>query len=688
MRVLGAILLGCALLLPATSSAAAMEKQQELLERAEDILYDLQEITEEEDALDGRVADNAETPTVEEEKENDEGLIMKKGCEDHQEGHEWGTSEHDNCYCQLEGPDLFRFCYHVDCLPGSEIVRDSKGLWDCPGGFSTADSSEKRANMSMLEDSLLQILEGEDYLDLGVADDEETPAVAEENALDLRGEADEGLIKKTGCEGHQLGEQWGSSDHNCICGGADRFCYPVVCLPGSQIKPDSKGLLRCEVDSSKRDITGSALGVTERENLKRAALGVFTEVVGLVGFALDREESAQTTQQLNEIQGQIRELDRKIDDLTRSVSDLQLGQQYLQQVILYARDEQRLTNALDTLARMRISNGQYAGSDIQGWADSVLSHYSDGINNVLLNLLNMVEPQSSVFGGKSLFQIYHQQLDKGGKGDLEQYSIKMRQKAGQVYGLIGGGYCAWIAALRIKGRQDKIPAMVREWKRKLSSVKERLQTYTVYGTCEDGYQLKYRKCYKAFDIRKTWTHASAYCKRQGVGGNLAMPKDRNINDFLIQLKNAKSSKWAFWFGLNDRQREGKWKWNDGTSLGSYNYWSPIEPNNGGKSFWGQYKNPEDCAEYFRKKWKKSNWNDAPCHLLRYFICERFPNSLLNVKKWRKDYRCGGRYTTAGGIRAECNPDGHAPCCSPHNWCGSTAAHCDCAGCVDYRNKGK
>ncbi|KAI8514671.1 hypothetical protein Bbelb_072620 [Branchiostoma belcheri] len=262
---------------------------------------------------------------------------------------------------------------------------------------------------------------------------------------------------------------------------------------------------------------------------------------------------------------------------------------------------------------MRISNGQYAGSDIQGWADSVLSHGSDGIRNVLLNLLNMVKPQSSVFGGKSLFQIYHQQLDKGGKGDLEQYSIKMRQKVGQVYGLIGGGYCAWIAALRIKGRQGEIPAKVREGKRELSSVKESLQKYIVYGTCNGGYQLKYRKCYKAFSIRKTWTDASAYCKRQG------------------------------------------------------------------------YNNPEDCAEYFRKNWRNSNWNDAKCHSIRYFICERSPNSLLNVKKWRDDYRCGGSYTTAGGIRAECNPGGHAPCCSPHNWCGSTAAHCNCAGCVDYRN---
>ncbi|XP_019631163.1 PREDICTED: C-type lectin domain family 4 member M-like [Branchiostoma belcheri] len=375
-------------------------------------------------------------------------------------------------------------------------------------------------------------------------------------------------------------------------------------------------------DSLLKILEGSALGVTKGENLKRD-FGVFTGVVGLVGFALDRFESAQTTQQLNEIQGQIRELDGKIETLTRSVSDLQLGQQYLQQVVLYGRDELRLKNVLDTLSRMQISNGQYVGSDIQGWADSVLSHNSDGIRNVLQNLLNMVKPRSSVFGGKSLFKIYHQQLYKG---DLEQYGIKMRKKTGQVYGLIGGGYCAWIAALRIKGREGEIPAKVREGKRELSSVKLSLQEYMVYGTCKDGDQLKYRKCYRAFSIHKTWTDASAYCKNRGAGGNLAMPKDRDTNRFLIQLKNDKSSHWGFWFGLNDRQRERKWKWNDGTSLESYNYWSSNEPNNGGKNWWGTYKNPEDCAEYFRKNHRNSGWNDAKCNNLRYFICERSPNN--------------------------------------------------------------
>ncbi|KAI8483433.1 hypothetical protein Bbelb_388960 [Branchiostoma belcheri] len=56
-----------------------------------------------------------------------------------------------------------------------------------------------------------------------------------------------------------------------------------------------------------------------------------------------------------------------------------------------------------------------------------------------------------------------------------------------------------------------------------------------------------------------------------------------------------------------------------------------------------------------------------------------------AQKWRDDYRCGDGYTTGDGKTAECDPDSTWPCCSPVNWCGNTAAHCNCAGCVDYRN---
>ncbi|KAI8485730.1 mannose binding [Branchiostoma belcheri] len=574
MRVLGAILLG---------SAAAVDRQQVVVS-VEDILSDLHKLAEEKE--------NAAVSEM-----DDEGLIKKKGCEGHQEGDEWGTSDHDNCNCQ--GP--YRVCYHVDCLPGCEIARDSNGLWDCPGGFSTADDTvaddnKNGVNTSMLEESLLQILQEEDALEPEIADNAETRAVADENALDLRRVADDGLVRNKGCKGHQEnnGAHLITTTAYVEDQAASAILLSVFLVLRLNLTPTASGLVKLIQLKEKlqRELITVATAV--------AAFGVFTDVVGLVGFALDRYEAAQTTAQLNEIQDQIRELDGKIDGLTQLVSDLKLGQEYLQQVILYGRDELRLRNVLDTLASIRASNGQYVGSELQGWADSVLSHDSDGIRNI-------------------------------------------RLKVAQVYGLIGGGYSAWITALRIKGREGDIQAVVQEGKTKLNDVKQSLQQYVDYGTCSDNYQRKNRKYYKAFSISKNWVDASAYCRSQGAGGNLAMPKDSSTNGFLIQLKNAKSSSWGFWFGLNDRGSEGRWKWPDGTSLGSFNYWSPVEPNNGGKNWLGQYNNPEDCVEYFRTHWRNSNWNDAKCGDKRYFICERTPN-VVNMPKMGKSGCChAGRW---------------------------------------------
>ncbi|KAJ8038418.1 Tissue factor pathway inhibitor [Holothuria leucospilota] len=53
------------------------------------------------------------------------------------------------------------------------------------------------------------------------------------------------------------------------------------------------------------------------------------------------------------------------------------------------------------------------------------------------------------------------------------------------------------------------------------------------------------------------------------------------------------------------------------------------------------------------------------------------------KAWREDFRCGKGYTAPNGQVAQCDPDGPFPCCSSSNWCGNTAAHCTCRGCIDY-----
>ncbi|XP_035663415.1 uncharacterized protein LOC118407103 [Branchiostoma floridae] len=608
MKVLCVIYLGCMLLLSVSSSADSDEVQADVVEnRSEDVslLQLLADSKKTQQGASKRVVDLIrDLQTLTEEKdlvpeEPDDGITETKGCEDHEDGDQWGTPapEHENCYCQ--GQD--RFCYHVDCLSGTKAVRNSDGLWSCPGGFSTGNAVDE-----------------ENALDLrGAQEAADDLLSAEEEKSLIRGMDDNGLTKKKGCQNHQVGDQWGTPEHdNCICEGSDRACYHVDCLSGSKIVGDSVGPWKCEVDVSTRGITGSALPVKESEKriAALAAFGVFSGVVGIVNFIWSRVGAAKTTAKLNEIQDQIRALDRKVDELTQSVSDLQLGQQYLQQVILYGRDELRLRNMLDTLARMQVSDGTYTGTqDIAGWADSVLSHGSDGVQQALYNLLDMVNPQSALFGGKSLNK--HDDPD-----------VSMPQKVTQVYALIGGGYAVWMAALRIKGRTSEIETKAQEGQQKLKSLEPTLEKYLRYGNCPSGYQLKTRACYKAFSSLKTWTDADAYCRNQGRGGMLAMAKDSDINSFLISLKDAASSSWGFWFGLNDRVNEGSWKWPDGTSLGSYKYWSPIEPNSGGKDWLGRYISNEDCVEFFRTGWG-SKWNDADCGKTKYFLCQQTPEGV-------------------------------------------------------------
>ncbi|XP_078619227.1 uncharacterized protein LOC144886466 [Branchiostoma floridae x Branchiostoma japonicum] len=59
--------------------------------------------------------------------------------------------------------------------------------------------------------------------------------------------------------------------------------------------------------------------------------------------------------------------------------------------------------------------------------------------------------------------------------------------------------------------------------------------------------------------------------------------------------------------------------------------------------------------------------------------------LSGSAKWRSDLRCGLSFPAEGADPGQCNPEGPQPCCSSEDWCGSTAAHCTCDGCVDYRD---
>ncbi|CAH1253916.1 MRC1 [Branchiostoma lanceolatum] len=127
--------------------------------------------------------------------------------------------------------------------------------------------------------------------------------------------------------------------------------------------------------------------------------------------------------------------------------------------------------------------------------------------------------------------------------------------------------------------------------------------------CPSGYQQHGRNCFKAFNEKKSYDEAAAACR--AGGGSLAMPRDQATHQFLITLKNQVDRAAGFWLGFNDRSQEGGWRYSDGTRLGSFQPWSPGEPN--------QYGGNEDCGMIFQDP--KNKWNDQGCSSKQKFICQ-------------------------------------------------------------------
>ncbi|XP_078685512.1 uncharacterized protein LOC144918527 [Branchiostoma floridae x Branchiostoma belcheri] len=126
--------------------------------------------------------------------------------------------------------------------------------------------------------------------------------------------------------------------------------------------------------------------------------------------------------------------------------------------------------------------------------------------------------------------------------------------------------------------------------------------------CPSGYTAYGGACFKAYDQDRTYSQAREVCAADGA--LLAMPKDRDVDNFVRELKNAVNKISHFWFGLNDGNNEGEWVWEDGTPHDistDWNLWQPREPNG---------NEGENCANYYG-----SSWNDAPCSSAYKFICQ-------------------------------------------------------------------
>eukprot|EP00058_Branchiostoma_floridae_P020440 XP_002605930.1 hypothetical protein BRAFLDRAFT_87395 [Branchiostoma floridae] len=170
----------------------------------------------------------------------------------------------------------------------------------------------------------------------------------------------------------------------------------------------------------------------------------------------------------------------------------------------------------------------------------------------------------------------------------------------------------------LKRDQDDMLVSIDKERSQIPALEQRLHEMSkTLASCTKGYAVFRGICYKAFNTRQTFSDASAACGEDDA--TLAMPRDAGINAFLISLYKSVSDKGDFWFGLHDQRDEGSFEWVDGSALGMYNSWHPLEPNNAGGH--------EDCVLYLQSH--KDKWNDCRCDWPAYFICQAVPGISCN-----------------------------------------------------------
>ncbi|XP_017350515.3 neurocan core protein [Ictalurus punctatus] len=174
--------------------------------------------------------------------------------------------------------------------------------------------------------------------------------------------------------------------------------------------------------------------------------------------------------------------------------------------------------------------------------------------------------------------------------------------------------------------------------------------------CDHGWKKFHGHCYKLFTRRHTWEDAEKDCRE--LSGHLTSVTSSMEQDFLNGLGHDN-----VWIGLNDRTVEEDFQWTDNVDL-VYENWRENQPDN-------FFAGGEDCVVMISRE--DGKWNDVPCNYNLPYICKKGTVMCGTPPAVRNTYLVGRRrahYDIHSVVRYQCE-DGffqrHVPtvCCRPN-----------------------
>ncbi|KAL6466574.1 hypothetical protein MHYP_G00243780 [Metynnis hypsauchen] len=147
--------------------------------------------------------------------------------------------------------------------------------------------------------------------------------------------------------------------------------------------------------------------------------------------------------------------------------------------------------------------------------------------------------------------------------------------------------------------RDQMNKKMNELKDKLMSV----DSVTVEINLEGWKKFGSRYYYFSTE-QKSWNEGRQDCRKRGA--DLVVINSTQEQEFI------KKGGRDVWIGLSDEEREGQWKWVDGSAL-TTQFWKTGEPND--------FLREEDCAVFHIFSPSLDTWNDLPCTMKVAWVCE-------------------------------------------------------------------